>query len=436
MIVIKFGGTSLENAGAIRNVVQLINRHIERRPVIVVSACAGTTDALIRMADHAEKGQIDAALRLLLHQRQRHLRICDEILVDGHRESAHVELQRRFSELARRLYGLSILRELTPRVRDSILSMGESWSALLLTHALQQDGREAIWIPAERLVVTDDRHGEASPQMEATRSNLFDLVVPQVIRGQIVVTQGFVGTTPDGHVSTLGRGGSDFTAGVLGALVGAEEIQIWTDVDGFRSADPRYLHDAQPHPVLSYRDAERFAALGAKVLHPKAVAPAERQNIPIRILNTRRPDDEGTWIGPSGNERAFCITHKTGLSLITFEGDRPVWLSEVVNEAEVITLDPVGIQILLKSDARVAAPAGHRKNHLAICWVTSPEWNASFTARALDRLNEAGIEVHSMFRRDPSIGFVIAESSLVETIRLLHEGHGGNEAESAIAKSA
>ncbi len=434
MIVMKFGGTSVENAGAIRNVVQLIHRHKERRPVIVVSACAGTTDALVRMADHAEKGQLDAARHLLLQQRQRHLKICNEILTDGHRESAGIELQRRFSDLARRLHGISILRELTPSVRDSILSDGESWSSLLLTHALQQDGRDAIWIPAERLIVTDDRHGEASPKRDATASHLLDAVIPHLIHGKIVVTQGFVGATPDGRITTLGRGGSDFTAGILGELLDAEEIQIWTDVNGLRSADPRVVPQTRLHPLLSYRDAERLATLGAKVLHPRTVAPAARRRIPIRILNTSQPDENGTLIGVNQNAPVFCITYKTGLSLISVNGNQSSWVSEALSDAEAVQADPSGVQLLIRSD-RIKIPVRSCKNRVAMCWVTQPEWNTASFARALLLLNDARIAVHSIFHRDTSMGFAVDDSDLVETIRRLHE-LDGDPSQASIAKSA
>lgn len=434
MIVMKFGGTSVENADAIRNVVQLINRHLKRRPLIVVSACAGTTDALVRMADHAEKGQLDAALRILLLQRQRHLEICSQLLVDGYHESACIELKRRFSDLARRLHGVSILRELTPSVRDSILSAGESWSVLLLTYALQQDGRDAIWIPAERLIVTDDRHGEASPKPDATASHLLDDVIPHMIHGKIVVTQGFVGATSDGRVTTLGRGGSDFTAGILGELLGAEEIQIWTDVNGLRSADPRVVPQTRLHPLLGYRDAERLATLGAKVLHPKTIEPAARRRIPIRILNTSQPDENGTLIGVNQNEPVFCITYKTGLSLISINGAPSSWLNQVLPDAEAVQADPSGVQLLIQSDC-VKIPVRHYKNRVAMCWVTQPEWNTASLARALLLLNDARISVYSVFHRDMSMGFAVDELDLVETIRRLHE-LDGDPSQANIAKSA
>ncbi len=419
MIVMKFGGTSVQDASAIRQVVGIIAERRSHQPVIVVSACAGVTNDLITLAESAVLEQHDTANRIVAALIRRHLTIADELLSGG--EFIRRELNVSFVKLTQCLSGIAMLRELTPRSRDWILSFGEWWSALLITVALCDAGIDAQYVPPQQLICTNDRYGEAEPDLPATAAQIDRHLLPVLRLGHVPVTGGFVGATSDGITTTLGRGGSDYSASLIGSLIGADEIQIWTDVDGLRSADPRILHDARPHLVLSYREAERLAILGANILHPKTIRPAEEHGIPIRILNTRQPDDEGTLIGREENERLFCITHKSGLSLVSFDGHWPEWLASVLRDAEAVHIDPTGGQILLRADAGVPITNAKQTSHVAVSWVSMRQWRSSYLVHALHRLNEAGIVVHALFQRESSMGFATEDSDLFAAIRHLHD---------------
>ena len=285
MIVMKFGGTSVESAAAIERVRGIVESRRELRPIVVVSAMGKTTNKLLEIANLAVGGHRDKALSKLLDLRDFHLRESGmERTVDEH-----------FQELSELVKGLAVLGELTPRSIDAISSFGERLSSLIVTNQFQHHGMRAVHVDSRKVIVTDKRHTQAAPNYEETYARLAH-VIPPLAKDHVVVMGGFIASTEDGITTTLGRGGSDFTASIVGAGIGAEEIQIWTDVDGMLTCDPTVLPGGHRVKVISFEEAAELAYFGAKVLHPATVLPAIEKNIPVLILNSRNPKNEGTRI--------------------------------------------------------------------------------------------------------------------------------------------
>jgi aspartate kinase len=288
MIVMKFGGTSVESAEAIHRVAGIVRSHTARKPVVVVSAMGKTTNKLLAIAAEAVAGELTPALDKLNELREMHLR-----------ESAGLDtdqiVEAHFSELDALVRGLAVMRELTPRATDAISAYGERISSVIVAAHLCRCGMQTAHVDSRSVIVTDRRHTQAAPLFEETNRRLRDKLI-QMLNHGVVVMGGFIAATEDGVTTTLGRGGSDYTASIVGAAIGAEEIQIWTDVDGMLTADPTILPDAHRVKVCSFTEAAELAYFGAKVLHPATVLPAIEKNIPVRILNSRRPEVEGTLI--------------------------------------------------------------------------------------------------------------------------------------------
>jgi aspartate kinase len=301
MVVQKFGGTSVADPEAIRRLIEIV-RHTRARdgrgPVVVVSAMSGVTDALLQIAASAGSGHTDEALQRIEQLRQRHLAAAQALA--GAPEALNAQIGAQFDELSAVVRALAVLREVSPRTLDVIAAIGELLSSRLVTAALQQGGVPAEWVDARRVIVTDDDHTRAVPRMRETTAALRASVTPLIDAGRVPVLGGFVGATSGGHTTTLGRGGGDYSGALVGAGVGAREIQIWTDVDGMLTADPRVIAAPRLVPTLSFDEAAELAYFGAKVLHPSTIRPAVERNIPVRILNARKADGPGTLITATG----------------------------------------------------------------------------------------------------------------------------------------
>lgn len=290
--------------------------------VVVVSATAGTTDALVKAAEQAASGDAAGAEQTIerLSEQHRNL-IADLVGVNGATAlSEIVDLTDRTTALLR---SVALLRECSTRSLDAILSYGERVSAPIVAAVLIAKGVPAEALSAEGLIVTDDAFGHANPILELTRQRVDKQLVPRMRYGTVPVVTGFVGSTVDGVTTTLGRGGSDYSAAVIAAALGASECRIFTDVSGVMSADPRIVPDAKPLPAISYAEAAELSYFGAKVIHPRTVLPAVEAGIPVRILNTFAPDDPGTTITastPRDNTVVKATTSLGGLGLVTVQG--------------------------------------------------------------------------------------------------------------------
>ena len=320
-LVFKFGGTSVASPPAITAVVKIVAaEHGER--LVVVSATAGTTDALLQASQQAAAGDAMAAQATIERLSEQHRNLIADLLgVNGADVLGEVvDLTERTIALLR---SVALLRECSARSLDAILSYGERVSAPIVAATLTANGLAAEALSAEGLLITDDSFGQANPIAELTRERVATQLLPRMRYGTVPVVTGFVGSTADGVTTTLGRGGSDYSAAVLAAALDARECRIFTDVSGVYSADPRIVPDAKPLPAISYAEAAELSYFGAKVIHPRTVLPAIEAGIPVRILNTFAPDDAGTTITastPKDETVVKATTSLAGLGMVTVQG--------------------------------------------------------------------------------------------------------------------
>ena len=325
-IVMKFGGTSVGDGARIKNVAELVMASATQghAVVVAVSAMSGVTDTLIRAARRAAEGDGETFVAAKRDLWEKHLAALEQAVGDADARAAlRDQVRRGLDSFGDFCTSIQILGELTPRALDAIASLGERLCAPIVAQALRELGAKSEAIQATELIVTDDRFTQASPLMELTREKTRARLAPLLEASVIPVVTGFIGATKNGVMTTLGRGGSDYTGTILGGALDADEVWIWTDVNGVMTADPRIVPDAKTIAEIAYAEAAELSYFGAKVIHPQTISPAVERNIPIRILNTFNPTHPGTWIvrEPSGNHRAVkAITAIRNLSQITVEG--------------------------------------------------------------------------------------------------------------------
>lgn len=351
----KFGGTSVGDASCIARVAQIVaDASRETAVAAVVSAMSGVTNRLIEAATRSEAGdreQVAALFEALRKQHKTALALLIHQNVESDRLSSAIEGI--FNEGERLCEGTALLHELTPRALDSISSLGERLSAPLVAGALRDLGVKSEAVNASELIVTDSFHGGAEPLMEKTRERSQALLRPLLDRGIVPVVTGFIGATSEGVLTTLGRGGSDYSATILGAALDADEIIIWTDVDGVLTADPRLVPEARTIPEISYREAAELAYFGAKVLHPKTLHAVMRAGIPVWIRNSFAPERIGTKITPKGRSNGGGVKALTAIddvALITVGGPGIVGVPDVVGRTFSTTAE-VRANVLLISQS-------------------------------------------------------------------------------------
>ncbi|HET8570203.1 MAG TPA: aspartate kinase [Candidatus Limnocylindria bacterium] len=367
--VLKFGGTSVGSAEAIRRAVDIV-KATEGPRVVVVSATAGTTDLLAEAAQAAARGDGEAANRTLTELGERHGAIARELGV-------HPGMSEVVSRTAALLNSVAVLHECTPRTLDAIWSYGERVAMRIVSAALAGAGVKAGECDATLFIVTDDSFGSASPDMARTRERSHARLGPMLALGMTPVVTGFIGATPDGIVTTLGRGGSDFSAAIVAASIGADRLLIYTDVSGVMSADPRIVADARPLAAISYAEASELSYFGAKVIHPRTVRPAVEAGIPVRILNTFAPEDPGTTVTgrtPADGSIVKATTSLGGLGLVTVQG---AGMSGVPGFAAKVfdTTAAEGVSVLMISQS---------SSENSICFVV-PQGSAERLRGALER---------------------------------------------------
>jgi len=324
MIVAKFGGTSVGDARAIERAAGIIAERVPRQPLVVVSALGGTTNALIALAEQASSGQLILAIRGVEALRERHLRVASELLGDTPEATEVIgDLSATFDELAALAEALSVLGHSTMRSIDTIAAKGESLSSALVVAAFRARGIPAELVDPASVMITGDEFGKAEPRTERIAERARQVIRPLLAGGRVPVIGGFVGATEHGIITTLGRGGSDYSASLLGAALGAEAIEIWTDVDGMLTADPRVVPEALLIQRIRFDEASELASFGAKVLHPSTIAPAVRLGIPVSILNARQPQGQGTLIAFDAPRRPVtAIAGKEGVTVVKVRSPR------------------------------------------------------------------------------------------------------------------
>jgi aspartate kinase len=334
MRVLKFGGTSVADAEAIERLAAIVRRELaddraatsDRQPglAVVVSALAGATDCLLGVADNAQSGRPREALELVSSLWARYVGVARAVADPDRAGELCEEIDEQFERLCDVVRSLAVLREVAPRSLDAVAALGEILSSRIVAAALATRGLPAEWIDPRRLIVTDNSFTTAAPLIPETFARLGETLAPLLASGRVPVTGGFVAATAEGVTTTLGRGGSDYSASIIGAGVAADEIQIWTDVDGMLTADPRVYPTPQLVPRLSFAEAAELAYFGAKVLHPKTIHPALARAIPVRILNSRTPDGPGTRITsePDGRGPVTAFACKRQVTVIDVTSGR------------------------------------------------------------------------------------------------------------------
>lgn len=375
--IMKFGGTSVGDASCIARVVEIIRAAAcEDDVVVVVSAMGGVTNKLIEAATQSEAGDRKAVATIFEELRKKHDAVAN-ILISSAEERSRIShrMEEVFQEGDRLCEGTLLLRELTPRVRDSISSLGERLSAPLVAAALAEQGVVSEAIEATELVVTDSDHGAADPWMNLTRDRCEARLRPLLRHGIVPVVTGFIGATTDGVLTTLGRGGSDYSATILAAALDAHEVIIWTDVDGLLTADPRLVPGACTVPEISYREASELAHFGAKVLHPKTLRAVMQCGIPLWIRNSFAPERLGTKIvpvSPANGGGVKALSAIGDLALITVGGPGIVGVPDVLGRTFATTA-------AARADVLLISQSSSQNN---ICLIVS----SSLAKRTVDAL--------------------------------------------------
>ena len=371
MVVQKFGGTSVADPDAIRRLIDIVSTARAREgrgPAVVVSAMSGVTDALLQIAVAAGSGHPDEALSRVEQLRGRHLEAARELA--GASDALVTPIDTQFDELASVVRALTVLREVSPRTLDVIAAMGELLSSRLVAAALHQAGVPAEWVDARRAIVTDDDHTRAVPKMRETTAALRASVLPVLDGGRVPVLGGFVGATLEGHTTTLGRGGGDYSGALVGAGVDAREIQIWTDVDGMLTADPRVIQAPRLVPLLSFDEAAELAYFGAKVLHPSTILPAVERNIPVRILNSRKASGSGTLItagGSSSGSPLAALACKRDVTVVDITSSRMLMAYGFLRQVfEVFEQFRTAVDVVTTSEVSVSVTVDDRRHLDAI----------------------------------------------------------------------
>ncbi|HEY1677483.1 MAG TPA: aspartate kinase [Candidatus Sulfotelmatobacter sp.] len=443
VVVMKFGGTSVEDASAVRRLVDIVESRMGARPVVVVSALARVTDQLLEAGRAAAKGRLGTALAMVRDIYVRHETLADS-LVDGSAYSAlDRELRGDFQALEALLHDLDTVRELDRAQRDRLLGFGECFSSKLVNEALRQAGFNSTHVDARACIMTDANHGQANPLWDETNRGVQDALVPLLDAGRIPVLGGYIAATKAGVLTTLGRGGSDFTAAIVGAAISATRVEIWSDVDGVMTADPKLCPDARVIRKMNFDEAAELAQFGAKVLHPATLAPAMKENIPVYVLNSRRPDAEGTEITARARNSSpvIAITARRNVAVVEVESARGIdasFLDAVFAAFEkhsclvdVFATSPNGVSLLAESDGsmmlEVAGDLRHAadvrwENHQAlVCLIgENIRRKPEITSRVFGALTGMDARVLCHGASDRTISFLVSDSKAAESVQRLH----------------
>jgi bifunctional aspartokinase / homoserine dehydrogenase 1 len=355
-ITMKFGGTSVGSAEAIKNVIYITRRELDQgnRVIPVVSAMAGVTDTLLSSIQLARDGDRWGYLSVAEKLRERHEEAINRLVSPGsNRDKVTRSINKLLDEYTELCQAINVLGEATPRIRDAVTAFGEKMSARLVAMALQEQGVNARHIDASDIIVTNENHQNAAPVWELTNENMRSTILPLLENGVVPVVTGFIGATATGVVTTLGRGGSDFSGAIFAAGTNSDELIIWTDVDGVMTTDPRVDRRARVLPYVSYQEVGELAYYGAKVLHPKTVQPILNLGIPLYVRNTFNPDHPGTLIGPTAQPSSTVIkavTSVKSVSMVTIGGRGMIGVPGIAGRAFSATAS-AGANILMISQS-------------------------------------------------------------------------------------
>ena len=448
VVVMKFGGSSVVDATAIGRVMSIVEgeRSRGRSPVVVVSALGGVTDRLLALAEAARTGNANGEVEegvAALHRRH----VDEAARLGADADGALLPaVDRHFDDLRGALETIGHRRAADPVLLDVIAAAGELLSSRLVAAAMTARGLPAAWVDARQAIITNDTHMCAAPLMDETAVAAVAAVSPLLTDGAIPVLGGFVGCTADGVTTTLGRGGSDYSASLVGAAIHAAEIQIWTDVDGMLTADPRIVDDAEVVPHLSFAEAAELAYFGAKVLHPSTIFPAVSRNIPVRILNSHRPERPGTLITadppPADRHRPFAaLACKRGITILDITSTRMLMAHGFLRRVfEAFEVNATAVDVVTTSEVSVSVTIDDNRRGadivaalLEIAEVTVEEQMAILTvvgdrltthsalaARIVGALTGFPLRMVSQAASRRNVTIVLPEASLAPAMRHLH----------------
>jgi aspartate kinase len=440
----KFGGTSVEDATAIDRVASIVKGRLPERPFVVVSAMAKVTDQLLAMAADAGCGEREQALEICRALRERHYTTAGELLGTGLHTDLHTELGAEFDSLEELLRGIAAVGELTPRTSDYVVSFGERLSSMIATPAFLARNIPAKLVDARQVIITDAQHSRAVPQPGEINDRLQARVRPLIEQGCVPIMGGFIGATREGVQTTIGRGGSDFSAALVGAGLNAERIEIWTDVDGMKTTDPRICADARRIRVISFEEAAELAYFGARVLHPATVLPAVEKNIPVLVLNSRNPSNEGTRIvsrAPRSRSLFKAIAAKNRITIIEIVAARMLmahgFLAKVFDifarhrcAVDVVSTSEVSISLTVDSNEAIPQIAAdleelafvkYSGRQAIVCLVgENIRETPGVAAQVFDAIRDINVRMISQGASEINLTFVIDETDVPEAVRRLH----------------
>jgi aspartate kinase len=442
VVVMKFGGTSVEDASAIRRLIGIVQSRRGAQSVIVVSALAGVTDQLLEAGQAAAQGHLGSALAVVRDVYVRHEQLAESLVEDPVYSALESGLRSEFRALESLLQDLDASRQLTLKAQDRLLAFGECFSSKLLKDALSEAKVAAVHVDARTCIVTDARHGQASPIWDLTNQRIQDTLAPILREERVPVLGGFIASTSEGVPTTLGRGGSDFTAAIVAAALSAARIEIWTDVDGVMTTDPKLCSDARVIRKMSFDDAAELAHCGAKILHPATLAPAMRENIPVHVLNSRRPDGKGTEItARAGTGKAVsAITAKRNVAAVEIEavhGIDPSLLAAIFAvfdqhscSVDVMATSPGRMSFLVGSIAALPGIVADLQRFAAVRWENhkalvclvgdNMRRQPEVASRIFAAVADMEVRVLCQGASDRTISFLVEESKVEESVQRLH----------------
>jgi aspartate kinase len=447
IVVMKFGGTSVEDAAAINRTAAIVAGRVAmgKSPVVVVSAMSKVTDQLLRAAAAASEGDRTGALAISSRLRSRHRdTACELVKTDVERTDIACTIDQKFDGLDEILRGLASIRELTPRISDLIVSHGERLSSRIVAALFRERGIDALHADAREFIVTDSEFQKAGPLHDVIEKRAPEKLLPMVREGKVPVMGGFIASNEAGLTTTLGRGGSDYTGALVGGALEAETIEIWTDVDGIMTADPRVCPDALRVKTISFEEAAELAYFGAKVLHPATILPAVRKNIPVQVLNSRNASCEGTRIislAPHCKSPFKSIAVKKKLSIIDIVASRMLmshgYLSQMfaifdkhkcpvdmVSTSEVsisVTVDANASLPEIAADLSKLADVKYEGRKALVCMVGEDiRGQNGIAAQVFNAIRHVNVRMISQGASEINMSFMIEEDDADEAVRSLH----------------
>jgi aspartate kinase len=447
IVVMKFGGTSVESAAAIGRTAEIVEGRRARgqMPVVVVSAMAKVTDQLLAAATAAERGDRNGALAISSRLRNRHLDAASALLTGAAIADTHAWMDEQFQALDDLLRGLAAVQELTPRTIDLVASYGERLSSRMVGEYYGQCGLNGIHVDARTCIVTDALHGKATPLEDKTEHSLQKIVLPLVQQGRVPVLGGFIAATETGVTTTLGRGGSDYTGALVGRGLNAQAIEIWTDVNGIMTTDPRVCPDALRVKTISFEEAAELAYFGAKVLHPSTILPAVQKNIPVWVLNSKDPSNSGTEItAVAAHSRTpfKSIAIKRKLTIIDVVASRMLmthgYLKAIFDifdkhkcAVDMVSTSEVSVSLTVDSNEHLPAIAAdlsqladvkYDAHKALICMVgENIRGQQGIAAQVFAAIRHVNVRMISQGASEINMSFMIEEVDVEEAVRSLHQ---------------